>query len=244
MDSQLQHGPLVAGGRPRGRRGTVSGKPRSLPIEEWSEADRLAWEQACRPGQRLQRGGAASHLAPVSQEDIANRYGLYLDFLQRKGRLDPTVGAVRLVTPDNVSGFVAELQARVRSVTLWNSIYKLRRAAQLIVPDGDFGWLIEVEKDIALVMVPRSKAERLVLTDRLVEAGLVLIKEAEMFGKTPMARVARRSGEEVWLLTHFVQTKGGCPPRRGVHRGRAIPAAVSFLANPRTRLRARAENRK
>jgi integrase len=201
MDGQLHYAPLAAGGRPRGRRGTASGKPRSLPIEEWSEADKLGWEQACQPGQRLQRGGAASHLARVSQEDIANRYGLYLDSLQRKGRLDPALGVIGLVTADNVSDFIAELEARVRSVTVWNSIYKLRRAAQLMAPDGDFGWLIEMEKDIALVMVPRSKTDRLVLTERLVEAGLVLIKEAEMFGKTPMGRAKGvRNGLLIVLL--------------------------------------------
>ena len=190
MESQPPYAPLVAAGRRRGRGcgRTMLGKPRSLPIDEWSEADRLGWELACRPGQRLRRGGAASHLARVSQDDIANRYGLYLDFLQRKGRLDLALGAIGLVTPDNVNEFITELQTRVRSVTVWNSIYKLRRAAQLIAPEGDLTWLTEIEKDIALVMVSRSKADRLVLTERLVEAGLVLIKEAEMLGKTPMAR--------------------------------------------------------
>ena len=147
----------VTGSRRRGRRAVTSGKPRSLPIAEWPASDRLGWAEACRPAQRLKRGGAASHLAPVSQADIANRYGLYLDFLQRNGRLDPAKGAMTLVTPDNVNGFIAELQARVRSVTVWNSVYKLRRAAQLIAPDADFGWLTEIEKDIALVMVPGQR---------------------------------------------------------------------------------------
>jgi hypothetical protein len=146
------------------------------------------WAEACRPAQRLKRGGAASHLAPVSQDDIADRYGLYLDFLSRNGRFDPTKNAMAIITPDNVKAFIAELQARVRSVTVWNSVYKLRRAAQLIAPDADFGWLSEIEKDVALVMIPRSKADRLVLTERLVEAGLVLIREAEMFGKSAVAR--------------------------------------------------------
>jgi integrase len=164
---------------------------------------------ACRPGQRLQRGGAASHLALVSQADNANRYGLYLDFLQRNGRLDLAMGAVTLVTADNVTEFIAELQDRVRSVTVWNSVYKLRRAAQLIAPDGDFGWLAEIEKDIALIMVPRSKADRLVLVEPLVEAGLVLIKEAEMFGETPMARaVGVRNGLLIVLLAlHPIRIK-------------------------------------
>src|SRR5271169_3788611 len=199
MNTGVQPASLVI--RRRGRRGVPFGKPRSLPIVEWPNSDRLGWQEACRPGRRLQRGGAASHLVPVSQADIANRYGLYLDFLQRNGQLDPALGAVTLVTPDSVNKFVAELQARVRSVTVWNSVYKLRRAAQLIAPGSDFGWLAEIEKDIALVMVPRSKADRLVLTERLVEAGLVLIKEAEMFGKTPLARaVDVRNGLLIVLL--------------------------------------------
>ena len=33
--------------------------PRSLPLQEWPDADRRAWEEACRPGSRLKAGGAA-----------------------------------------------------------------------------------------------------------------------------------------------------------------------------------------
>jgi integrase len=209
MDTRLQQAALITGSLHPGRRGATSGKPRSLPIVEWPASDRLGWAQACRPAQRLKRGGAASHLAPVSQADIARRYGLYLDFLQRNRRLDPAKGAIILVTPDNVSGFITELQTRVRSVTVWNSVYKLRRAVQLIAPGADFGWLIEIEKDIALVMVPRSKADRLVLTERLVEAGLTLIREAEMFGKTAFARaVGVRNGLLIALLAlHSIRIK-------------------------------------
>jgi hypothetical protein len=209
MDTRLQQAALITGGGGPSRRGATAGKPRSLPIAEWPASDRLGWTEACRPGQRLERGGAASHLAPVSQADFARRYGLYLDFLQRNGRLDPAKGAMTLVTPDNVNEFITELQARVRSVTVWNSVYKLRRAAQLIVPCTDFGWLTEIEKDIALVMIPRSKADRLVLTERLVEAGLILIREAEMFGKTPLARaIGVRNGLLIALLAlHPIRIK-------------------------------------
>ena len=114
-----------------------------------------------------------------------------------------------LITPENVNTFVAELQARVRSVTIWNSVYKLRRVAQLLVPGADFGWLTEIENDMALVMVPRSKADRLVLTERLVEAGLTLIREAEMFGKTALARaMGVRNGLLIALLAlHPIRIK-------------------------------------
>jgi integrase len=201
MDTQSQPTPLVAGSRRGGRRATTLGKPHSLPIAEWPEADRLGWKQACVPAQRLQRGGAASHLGAVSKADIANRYGLYLDFLQRNGLFYSAGCATSLVTPGNVDRFIAELKARVRSVTVWNSVYKLRRAAQLIAPNWNFGWLIEIEADAALVMIPRSKADRWVLTERLVEAGLILINEAEMFGMTPLERAKGvRNGLIIALL--------------------------------------------
>ncbi len=209
MDKRLQQATPTTDNRRRGRRSPTSGKPRAMPLAEWPASDRLGWVEACRPAQRLKRGGAASHLATVSQDDIANRYGLYLDYLNRNGRLDPTKNAMALITPDNVKAFIGELQARVRSVTVWNSVYKLRRAAQLIAPDAGFGWLTEIEKDLALIMVPRSKADRLVLTERLFEAGLTLIREAEMFSKTALARaVGVRNGLLIALLAlHPIRIK-------------------------------------
>ena len=175
--------------------------PRSLKITEWSPVDQLAWTEAIRPAVRLQRGGAAAHLAEVSQNDIANRYGLYLDFLQRNGLFDPTLGAAQLVDPDRVQKFVVELEARVSSVTIWNSIYKLRRAAECLAPDVDFGWLSEIEKDLALVAEPTDRSDRLILADRLLEAGLTLIQEAEHFASTPMRRARGvRNGLMIALL--------------------------------------------
>ena len=188
MDNRPQPAVPTPDNRRLGRRSPTLGMPRSLPVAEWPAYDRFGWAEACQPAQRLKRGGAASHLARVSQGDIANRYGLFLDFLCRNGRLDLSKSAAALVTPDDVNGYIVELKARVRNVTVWNSIYKLRRAAQLIALGTDFGWLTEIEKDLALVMIPRSKADRLVLTERLVEAGLTLVREAEMFSKTPLAR--------------------------------------------------------
>ena len=144
--------------------------PRSLPVDEWPDADRRAWAEACRPGSRFKPGGAASNLAPVSRDDFAKRYGAFLGFLQRSGQLERNLAAAARVTPSNVEVYIASLTARARSVTVWNCIYKLRRAAELLAPTVDFSWLAEIEKDIALVMEPRSKFDRLVLSGRLVRS--------------------------------------------------------------------------
>jgi hypothetical protein len=114
---------------------------RTLKPCQWPRADGLAWEAACKPSNRLKKGGSASHLAAVSQEDIATRYGLFLGFLKLNRMLDINALAAAHVTPKNVGAYTAYLAKRVSSVTAWNCIYKLRRAAQLIAPAEDFSGL-------------------------------------------------------------------------------------------------------
>ena len=96
---------------------------------------------------------------------------------------------------------MAELTARVSSVTTWNCIYKLRRASELINPPSDFKWLAEIEQDLALVMQPRSKLDRVVFSDRLAEAGLTLIGEARQFARTEAKRaIGIRNGLMITVL--------------------------------------------
>jgi integrase/recombinase XerD len=124
---------------------------RSLPVDEWSEADQQAWKEARRPGVRLKRGGRASHFAEASLNDFTNRYGAYLGFLQRKGVLNLNALAAAQVTRSNVNAYIVELKERkVSSVTIWNCVYKLRRVSQLLDPKRDFGWLTRIENEAAL----------------------------------------------------------------------------------------------
>jgi integrase len=190
--------------RRRGQRVALDGKPRSLHREEWTKIDQEAWATVFRPRLRLTPGGGGRRLAPVSRDDYANRYGLYLDFLKRTGRLDIQAGASELVTPAWVADYRAELQGRQRSGTMWNSIYKLRRAAELLAPKVDFSWLREIENDLALIIVPKSKVNRWVATPRLVKAGLTLIAEAETFARTDRARaIGVRNGLMIAILALY-----------------------------------------
>jgi len=182
---------------------------RTLYVPEWPEADRLAWQEACRPTYRLKKGGSASHLAPVSQEEIARRYGQFLGFLKLSGRVDPNAAAAAQVTQANVEAYTGDIAGRnLSSVTAWNCIYKLRRAAQLLSPGTDFNWLSEIEKDLALVMEPRSKLDRLVMADKLVEAGLTLITEAK---NQTRAKFVRARGIRNGLMIALLAL---CPSRR------------------------------
>jgi integrase len=189
---------------------STEAKIRSLPIEFWPEADRNAWSSACQPSQRLKRGGAGSHMKQITLDDLARRYGYFLDCMNRRGLLDPNRTAGGHVTPENVDAYLAELAARVGSVTVQGSIHKLRRACELINPARDMSWLAEIEKDLALVMRPRSKANRWVLTEVLIEAGLTLIAEAENSRKMSQLAQARqvRNGLMVAMLAmHPIRLK-------------------------------------
>src|SRR5712671_3464922 len=96
---------------------------RSLPIGRWPSNVRRAWEAACAPSARLKRGGAASHLKSITRDDLARRYGYFLDFLERTGLLEPDAEQAAQVTPENVAQYVAELKGRVSSVTVHGSIF-------------------------------------------------------------------------------------------------------------------------
>jgi ABC-type uncharacterized transport system substrate-binding protein len=76
---------MTTGRNPRQRK---EHQYRSLPIQEWPDSDRKAWEKASRPGVRLRPGGSASHFAEASLKDFTSRYGAYLGFLQRSGKLN------------------------------------------------------------------------------------------------------------------------------------------------------------
>lgn len=175
---------------------------KAVAIHEWPRADQETWSAACRPAERLKRGGAASHMKAVTRADLVKRYGLFLDHVRRLEGLDPNVPAAAYVTQDRVERYCAELQVRVRSVTAYGSIYKLRRMAQLLAPNQDFKWLIEIETDLKLVRRPRSKFGRFVNTDVLVDAGLTLMMEAETAThRTALGRARQmRDGLMVALL--------------------------------------------
>ncbi|UGY22899.1 tyrosine-type recombinase/integrase [Bradyrhizobium septentrionale] len=185
-------------------------KVRSLPIELWPVADRAAWQAARQPRERLRRGGAASHLKAITFADLGRRYGYFLDFLVRSGTLALEAPPAAQVTPANVEGFLTELRSRVGSVTQHGTIYKLRRAAKLLDPTCDLDWLMEIETDLALVMQPRSKADQLVLAERLVEAGLTLVEAAILssgMSETAKARQVRNGLMIAILALHPIRLK-------------------------------------
>ncbi len=194
---------------------------RSLPVQLWPTDDRASWDEACRRSVRLKRGGSASHFRPVVQHDLARRYGYFLDSVSRSGRLDAGAAAAAQVTPENVKGYVTELKGRVSSVTVYGSIQKLRRMAQLIAPARDIGWLIEIERQLSTEQRPRPKWHRVVYSDVLEDAGLTLMTEAEIAKRPKLTRARMaRNGLMIAILSQ-------CPIR--LKNFAALEIGRSFL---------------
>jgi len=88
---------------------------------------------------------------------------------------------------------------------VYGSIQKLRRITQLIATERSLEWLIEIERDLFSEMRPKSKWDRVVLTELIVEAGLTLIAEAETAEKLTKLTRARmvRNGLMLALLAAY-----------------------------------------
>jgi integrase len=94
------------------------------------------------------------------------------------------------------------LQARVGSVTVYGSIYKLRRMAEVLDPYRDFSWLTEIEKDLASALQPKTKFGRFAYSHILIKAGTDLMGKAEAaLHRSALARARQfRDGLMVAML--------------------------------------------
>jgi site-specific recombinase XerD len=79
--------------------------------------------------------------------------------------------------------------------------FRIIPRSQLLAPAEDFRWLVEIERDLALEIEPKSKFDRLVFSERLLEVGLASIIEGMESEKSDFARANRvRNGLAIALL--------------------------------------------
>ena len=150
----------------------------SLKLADWPAADQQAWAEACRPRQGLKRGGAAAPLAPITRKDLERRYGYFLTYLQDRGELDLSAAAAAQITPEAVERYLAYVEPLWSSVTIAQTMFKLARMGSLLAPKRDWSWLREIACDRDLEAYPKPRFDRIVTTERLVKAGLDLIRTA------------------------------------------------------------------
>jgi integrase len=175
---------------------------RSLPVDGWPVADRLAWQDACRPSLRLRKGGSACGVKPVSQTAYARAYGYLLDFCVRTNRFDANAVAAGHITPTVVDAFLSELQTRVGATSRHNYLSRIERMGKLLPPGTDTLWLKEIVAELKDHATPRSKAARIIPSSRLLKLGLDLVERARTSTTGTKLQIARlhRDGLMIAML--------------------------------------------
>ncbi|MBO0733812.1 MAG: tyrosine-type recombinase/integrase [Methylocapsa sp.] len=149
---------------------------RSLPLGEWPNSDREAWEAACRPALRLKRGGSAAHFAPQTRHDLQKRYGYFLTFLKESGRFDPITTCASLLIPDNIDALIRRMRHEWSAITLMMTVLKLKQIGRHLAPAANLKWLSRVAGDLNAEGGPVRRPP-VVDASELVVAGLTLVEE-------------------------------------------------------------------
>lgn len=159
---------------------------RMMPLEEWPEADRLAWDAALRPATLRSKGGGAAKWSAKTRRTVIKRYGQFLTwYADSYGTLAATDPFAR-VTTESVGAYVTELRARYGtggdavSTTVHSMLRDLREALRVMCPHTDLAYLTEIVNRLSIRAKPiRRKASRVVHSAELFEAGLAQMAEAE-----------------------------------------------------------------
>lgn len=130
---------------------------KALPLPDWPKTDREAWTAAQETAGVLYDGGVASHLSAQTRRDLTRRYAYFLSFLAHHERLDPHAPAAALAIPENILDYVHYLEPCVSSVTLAQSLYKIRRVAGCLDPGRDWRWLRRLCRRLDLRAKPRDR---------------------------------------------------------------------------------------
>ncbi|MGY0794202.1 tyrosine-type recombinase/integrase [Azospirillum argentinense] len=162
---------------PRGRR-LLPLAP--LALKTWPDVDRHAWEMARAGSDPLDDPGLAAHWRAVTADHTVLCYGHWLAWLADQSLLDPVLPPDGRITRERVHGYLAYLRRSLAPKSIATMITRLHEAVRVMAPGADIGWLRTAASRLEAQAVPaRSKMDRLVETNRLVEAGLRLMSEAQ-----------------------------------------------------------------
>ena len=180
---------------------------RCLPMQEWPEPDRRAWEHAIHSGDPFTGSGPASHWRPLTRKRVASSYGRWLGFLQRTNALQPAQAPAERVTEDFLRGYARHLSAQVAPVTLANRLIDLGEAIRVMCPGADLSLLrLAATRMSARAKPSRNKRARYVHPQALIGLGTALLAESDTGEvRAPIWRALRaRNG----LMILFVATRG------------------------------------
>ena len=84
-----------------------------MPLEQWPDQDRQAFERALQPGELFTSQGLAAHWAPPTRIWAIKGYGHWLRHLQRAGSLDERLAPAARASAVVLRDYVGDLRSRL-----------------------------------------------------------------------------------------------------------------------------------
>ena len=177
---------------------------RCLPPNLWPAGDRLVWEEAIRPVDLLEEGGAAAEWAAATRRGVEHAYGRWIAWLTHVDPAALKLAPADRATREMIVGYITHLRTQVASVTVVTYIRDLRCALEVVASQTDWRWLRRLVSRVKLTAQPsRNKRRRIVPIQAFYACGerLMLAAEAPSTTATTVERACQyRNGLMIALL--------------------------------------------
>jgi hypothetical protein len=138
-------------------------KLKHLPLEDWPEDDRAAFQAAYEPGDIFDDSrGPSAHHSEGWRRMILTTYRRWLGFLASDHPSDLLKPPTDRITPQRIRDFIDHIEAEVRPTTVAMAVVHLHCFARLVAPTTDWRWLGSVKARLAARSKPEDRFDRLV----------------------------------------------------------------------------------
>jgi len=171
-----------------------------LPFAEWPQADCDAWSRAFAASGFFDSRAVASHWRPKTRQQAQYAYGRWLAHLHARYPQALREAPDRRVTMDRVRGYLDELDARVRPMSIAAELQHLLLALGALAPHTDWARLHAWQYAYQKRAQPRDKRSKIIDPRQLLELGLALMDSAEQATRSAERARQFRDGLAIALL--------------------------------------------
>ncbi|GGJ44020.1 site-specific integrase [Neoroseomonas lacus] len=151
----------------------------ALPLTQWPEQDRQAWDAANRQPDFLVPGGHAARWRPASQRNAERAHGRWLAWLLEQGVALANEAPMARITPERFTAYVAFLRKGRAPCTVVGYLSWFSMLCKAMFPEGDWRWLHQAHNNLQREARPtRDKRSRMVPAQGLLQLGHELMEHA------------------------------------------------------------------
>lgn len=182
---------------------------RCLKVNEWPDADQIAWEKLFEPGDILDgTAGLGQHWCDDTRQKYRKGYGRWLTFLITSRQYQADLAPEDRVTLEAVSAYIGQLSEEVASWTVWGRLAELLAVCKAMAPAADWSWLNRAVRRLeAQGRVSKDKHSRL---RPAAEISNWAYGELDRILKAPPARHAETKFRDALLVGILI----ACPTMR------------------------------